>query len=107
MLVETVADALAGIGLRLCVADDTDQVWDPAVRELDIDQEDARDFLGRRLPPHLVARTWSHEPCWRFLRRENRANRRGLPAAPLIDRSPSYEMRRTSSRPAPNDQPGP
>ncbi len=115
LLVETVADALAGVGLRLCVADDEDHIWDPATGELDVDKEDARDSGGRRLPAHLTTRVWWHEPYWRFQRRLNRADqqlrsdqqlpsrRQGtkphpLRPASLLDRSLSYETRQTTRR---------
>jgi transcriptional regulator with XRE-family HTH domain len=129
LLVETVADALAGVGLRLCVADDEDHIWDPATGELDVDKEDARDSGGRRLPAHLTTRVWWHEPYWRFQRRLNRADRqlrtdqqlrtdeqppsgrrdatKRRPVRPvsLLDRSLSYETRQTTRRRLASEQP--
>jgi transcriptional regulator with XRE-family HTH domain len=98
VLAQTVAAALAGVSLRLCVADDDDRVWDPEEWALDVDQEDARDAAGRRLPAHLRAYTCDPEPYWRYLRRRRRAESENQSTRSLRDRTLTYESAAAARR---------
>lgn len=98
VLAQTVAAALAGVSLRLCVADDDDRVWDPTQWALDVDQEDARDAAGRRLPAHLRTYTCDPEPYWRYLRRRRRAESEDRSMRSLRDRTITYESAAVARR---------
>jgi transcriptional regulator with XRE-family HTH domain len=106
-LYDTVASALAGVGLRLAIIDPDDQIWSPAHYELDIDAEDARDAAGRRLPAHLRPIVMRPEPHWRYLRREARARAEGRYEIPRVDNTLTYQSaRRTAWRTALGLDPG-
>jgi transcriptional regulator with XRE-family HTH domain len=69
---ETMGAALAGVGLRLALADGDGAPWSPVTGALEVDQLDARDEAGRRFPAHLEPVMHTFEPTWRLLRRVNR-----------------------------------
>jgi transcriptional regulator with XRE-family HTH domain len=94
--VETVASALAGVGLRLRLEDADGRAWAGDTHALGPDLEDARDGAGRRLPAQLEPRVHDLEPSWRFVRRQARARAAGRRDVPLFDRSLTYERAETT-----------
>lgn len=87
---ETVAGALAAVGLRLAVVHDDGTAW--TLGDLvPADAAEATDDAGRRLPAHLAYRTyWDDEPYWHWFRRYVRYVRRGGTRLPGRDPRLSY-----------------